>query len=116
MKIALLVLLFSSLAWGKDTDVSSVGLDMINKYKHIIYQKEKKFSQKTLTVRVNEPVVFVNSDPIVHNVFSQAGKHSFNLKAQTPNSASIVKFKYPGKAEIFCAIHPRMKLIVTIIK
>lgn len=101
-------------AYAENTEVESITREDLENYKHVIYQKEKQFNMKTLTVKVGEPVVFVNDDPIVHNVFSPTTNHSFNLMAQTPNSASLVIFKTPGTAKVFCAIHPKMALTITI--
>ena len=118
LKVLLISLFLTVSAFGvdSDTEVKSISSKDLSSYKHVIFQKEKNFNITELTLKVNEPVVFVNKDPIVHNVFSQSGKHSFNLKAQVPESASVVVFKSPGRAEVFCAIHPRMKMLITIVE
>jgi plastocyanin len=78
--------------------------------RHVVGQKNKKFSESEITVRVGDTVVFVNDDDIVHNVYSRSECCKFNVKAQAPGTSSAIKFDKPGTVEVRCAIHPKMKL------
>lgn len=81
-----------------------------------IGQKGKVFSQASITVKVGEGVRFINDDVVTHNVFATGEKFSFNLRKQAPGAATVVHFPREGKYECRCAIHPNMKLEVTVVK
>jgi plastocyanin len=79
-----------------------------------IDQKDKAFSQTEVTLKPGEKVVFRNSDTVTHNVFSNSKVNPFQIKIQQPGSSSTVQFDTEGVTEVRCAIHPKMKLIVTV--
>jgi len=79
-----------------------------------IFQAGKKFSQKAVTIRAGEAVTFVNDDDNVHNVHSQSAGHAFDLGAQQPGEQGSHVFATPGEVDVRCAIHPRMRLKVTV--
>jgi plastocyanin len=81
---------------------------------HRIDQKDRSFSTKEITIRRGEKIEFCNADDVTHNVFSRSAANTFNIKTQTPGSSSVVEFKDEGVTEVRCAIHPGMKLIVTV--
>lgn len=81
---------------------------------HKIEQKDKEFSKTEITVRPGDKIVFHNADSVTHNVFSNSKTNAFNIKIQQPGSASTVEFKNAGVTEVRCAIHPKMKLVVTV--
>mgnify|MGYP000911930563 CR=1 FL=1 len=83
---------------------------------HTIVQKDREFSQTAITVKPGEKVVFQNSDEVTHNVFSNSKINAFDLKTQKPGAASEVTFSEEGTTEVRCAIHPKMKVIVTVKK
>lgn len=80
----------------------------------LVDQSAKAFSHTNITVKVGQQVVFHNSDSVSHNVFSNSKINPFTIKIQKPGSISIVEFKEVGKSEVRCAIHPTMKLFVTV--
>jgi plastocyanin len=81
---------------------------------HTILQKDKAFSQVTLTIKAGDRIVFTNTDPIAHNVYSITPSHEFELRTQLPGKSEAVPFGRPGSVEVLCAIHPKMKLKVTV--
>jgi plastocyanin len=81
---------------------------------HRIEQKAREFSMREITVRPGDKIEFCNSDDVTHNVFSRSAANAFNIKTQMPGNSSIVEFKSEGVTEVRCAIHPAMKLIVTV--
>jgi plastocyanin len=83
---------------------------------HKIEQKDKNFDKEEVTIKPGEKVVFHNDDSVTHNVFSNSKINPFNIKVQTPGSSSTVQFNDEGTTEVRCAIHPRMKLVVTVKK
>jgi len=84
--------------------------------KHLIEQKDKSFSVTEITVKPGEVLVFKNSDEVTHNVFSTSKANAFNIKVQQPGGSSEVAFSEEGTTEVRCAIHPKMKLLVTVKK
>ena len=81
---------------------------------HEIVQKNKTFSTAAVTVAKGDSLVFRNEDAVVHNVFSSDPTFRFNLRAQAPGASTSVSFVTPGTFHVRCAIHPTMKLDVTV--
>jgi len=81
---------------------------------HKVFQVDKKFSVSDLAVNRGDSVTFVNAEQItVHNV-SGKGAASFNTGSQKPGEAKQVMMDQPGTMEVRCAIHPLMKMTVTV--
>ena len=81
-----------------------------------VNQKNREFSATEITVKPGEKVVFQNDDEVTHNVFSTSKANAFTIKVQKPGEASTVDFTEEGVTEVRCAIHPKMKLTVTVKK
>jgi plastocyanin len=79
-----------------------------------IGQKGRIFSQTEVTIKSGDKVNFLNDDDIVHNVMSTSAGNEFNLGAQAPGISTPVTFKTKGEINVFCAIHPRMKMKVKV--
>jgi plastocyanin len=80
----------------------------------LIMQKDKTFSERTLNIRVGDRITFTNGDPFTHNVFSVTRGMEFDLRTQVPGQSSTVPFTKSGSLLVECAIHPKMKLQVTV--
>jgi plastocyanin len=83
---------------------------------HVVNQQNKEFSVTEITIKPGDKIVFKNSDEVTHNVFSNSKINPFNIKIQQPGGSSIVELKDEGTTEVRCAIHPKMKLMVTVKK
>ena len=83
---------------------------------HKIVQSDKTFSQTSITIKVGDTIVFVNSDEVTHNVYSVTPGMAFDLQRQAPGASSKVPFPKEGTAEVQCSIHPKMKLLVHVKK
>jgi plastocyanin len=81
---------------------------------HVVMQKDKAFSVKTLDVKVGDKVSFRNDDGFAHNVFSLTDAMPFDLGAYGQGQIKSVTFSKPGTFEIECAIHPDMRMVVTV--
>ena len=81
---------------------------------HTISQKGRAFSESAITVKKGETLVFVNDDNIAHNIMSTTAGNEFNLGSQSPGSSSNVTLSGAGEVTVLCAIHPRMKMTVTV--
>ena len=81
---------------------------------HSVMQKGRVFSESALTIKKGDTILFVNDDNISHNILSTSPGNEFNLGSQPPGASAPVTFEKTGEASVMCAIHPRMKLSVTI--
>lgn len=81
-----------------------------------VAQKDKKFSQATLNVKVGDSIQFKNEDPFAHNVFSLSDPKTFDLGSYPKGQSKTVVFDKPGSVEIECAIHPDMRIMVEVKK
>ncbi len=81
-----------------------------------VLQKDKKFSQSGLTVKVGDSVNFKNEDPFFHNVFSLSDVKTFDLGSFPQGQSKKVIFDKPGTVEVECAIHPSMKINIEVRK
>lgn len=80
----------------------------------VITQGDKRFSERRLTISVGDTITFVNDDTITHNIHSSTDGFDFDLGAQAPGESFSYVFEKPGKLKIRCAIHPKMKLELTV--
>ena len=83
---------------------------------HVIKQEDRQFSAQEITVKPGDKLVFTNCDSVTHNVFSTSDANPFTIKVQKPGEATAVEFKDEGVTEVRCAIHPKMKITVTVKK
>lgn len=79
-------------------------------------QKDKQFHPQALRIKQGDSVKFVNSDSYFHNVFSLSDPKTFDLGSYPQGQARSVKFDTPGVVDVECAIHPGMKMKITIEK
>ncbi|HEV8640592.1 MAG TPA: plastocyanin/azurin family copper-binding protein [Methylomirabilota bacterium] len=80
----------------------------------VVVQRNKTFSPHEIQIRVGDRVVFVNEDEVTHNVYSPTPGLEFNIRSQQPGQSDVVSFSKPGVLEVRCAIHPKMKMRVTV--
>ncbi|MFT5532677.1 MAG: plastocyanin [Burkholderiaceae bacterium] len=81
-----------------------------------VAQKDKKFSQAKLEVKVGDVVSFKNEDPFSHNIFSLSDTKTFDLGSYPQGQSKSVAFDKPGTVEIECSVHPDMKLVIEVKK
>lgn len=91
----------------------------------VLAQKDKVFIYRTpdgkeepkvkkITVKVGEEIFLLNEEEkYVHNVYDSTDD-SWVLKKQKPSEVAIIKFDSPGVHKLKCAIHPKMKVKVTV--
>jgi plastocyanin len=80
----------------------------------VIHQKGRVFSSENVTIKKGEALTYVNDDSIPHNIMSGTRGSEFNLGSQAPGTSTDVTFKEAGNVQVICAIHPRMKMMVTV--
>lgn len=80
----------------------------------VIHQKGRVFSADHVTIQKGETLTFLNDDAVPHNLMSTSPGNEFDLGSQKPGTSTPVTFDAPGEATVICAIHPRMKMQVTV--
>jgi plastocyanin len=78
-------------------------------------QKGERFVPRVLPVAVGTTVVFPNTDPIFHNVFSLSGAKAFDLGRYPRGESKSVRFDKPGIVQVFCHIHSDMRAVVLVL-
>jgi plastocyanin len=76
-----------------------------------IAQKGRAFSSENITIKKGGTVTFLNDDSVPHNIMSTSQGNEFNLG---PGATTDVTFKVAGDVQVICAIHPRMKMTVSV--
>lgn len=82
-----------------------------------IKQMDKEFVQgdekiSKVTVKAGDEIKFINADTTTHQIHDKEG--IFEPVVQKPGEETTWKFKEPGEHKVRCAIHPKMKLKVTV--
>jgi plastocyanin len=78
-----------------------------------IDNRQMAFIPYVQVVPVGGRIVFNNSDPFPHNVFSP-GKTGFNLGMVQAKNASAHVFNTPGVFPLLCNLHPNMLAFVVV--
>jgi plastocyanin len=81
---------------------------------HVVAQKDKAFTTKTLSIKAGDKVSFRNDDSFSHNIFSLTDAMPFDLGTYGSGQVKTVVFAKPGKFEIECAIHPDMRMMIDV--
>ena len=79
-----------------------------------IRQQGRMCSIDSVTIKAGGSLTFINDDNGPHNIASISKGNEFNLGSQRPGASTDVTFTAAGESQVFCAIHPRMKLSVKI--
>ncbi len=79
-----------------------------------VTQRNHEFQPAELSISVGDKVTFVNDDTGTHNVYSQSASNPFDLKAQRPGTSTNVVFSKAGSVDVRCAIHPSMRMQITV--
>ena len=77
-------------------------------------QQGLRFSSAELTVEKGQVVIFMNNDTTSHNILVVGEGISINGGLQSPGAEFRVPFVKAGTYAVSCAIHPKMKLTVTV--
>lgn len=80
----------------------------------VVTQKQRAFEPADVTIRVHRMITITNEDDTIHNVYCGSPNFKYQSGPQEVGSTSNLTFRTPGIFEIRCAIHPAMKLVVTV--
>jgi plastocyanin len=81
---------------------------------YTVHQNGRTFLSEFSSVRKGQAITFLNDDTVPHNVFSTTSGNEFNLGSQSPGASTDVTFTKAGEVEVICAIHPRMRMIISV--
>ena len=78
-----------------------------------ISQKDKTFSQDSVTVKAGEKIKFINDDNVTHNLTVKTpGATTRQGVQEKPGDEIELGFDEAGTYEVRCLIHPKMKMSV----
>jgi len=81
-----------------------------------IDQRDLRFVPRVLALSPGSTVEFLNSDPLLHNVFSPPGPGpGFDLGVYARGERREIRFSEAGGHVILCHIHPEMLAYVVIV-
>ena len=73
------------------------------------------FSIPSVTLKVGDTVRFHNQDDVTHNIMViDSDDNAEDQGLQKPGVTIVKKFDQAGTFEVRCAIHPKMKMMVTV--
>jgi len=81
----------------------------------VVDQRQKTFVPRVVPVLVGTTLMFKNSDPVLHNVYSRSGVKTFDLGAYSNQEAKSTLFDKAGRVDVFCAIHTNMHAVVLVL-
>ena len=82
----------------------------------VMDQKNLRFVPHVLVILAGTTVVFPNSDPVLHNVFSISKPMRFNLGLYRRSTVRKVRFERPGVVELLCNVHLEMSAYIVVTK
>lgn len=80
----------------------------------MISQRNRKFTPDALSIQRGSVLHIVNDDKVTHHVFIDGGGMSFDSGEQPIGASVDVPFDRTGTFAVQCAIHPTMRLQVTV--
>ena len=84
--------------------------------KALIDQKNTEFVPHVVAVSVGSTVEFLNSDTVLHNVFSIDAPNNFDLGAFIHGQSRSVTFSKPGLVKLRCNVHSSMLAFVLVLE
>ena len=81
---------------------------------HTISQKNRTYSPGKITIKAGESLKVVNDDIFLHHAFVDEANMTYDSGSMEEGDSRTIKFEEAGEYELLCAIHPKMKLKVTV--
>ncbi len=79
-----------------------------------VSQSNRNFAPMVVTVKKGDVVTIRNEDSVIHHLYVDQPNMQFDSGEQPVGKTVEVKFPDSGTFEVLCAIHPKMKLTVTV--
>lgn len=80
----------------------------------IVSQREREFWPSDLTLKRGSVVHIKNDDKVTHHIFVDSPDMSFDSGEQPMGKTVELKFDKQGRFAIRCAIHPLMRLMISV--
>lgn len=82
---------------------------------YTVSQVGRAFTPEELTIKRGATVAIVNDDgKLRHHAYVESDTFNFDSQDQEPGSRTDITFSEPGRFEVLCGIHPKMKLVVNV--
>ena len=79
-----------------------------------VRQVDRQFSVETLAAGIGDEVKFFNDDKVIHSILSRSPVQPFDLGSQKPGDVLRIRLAAAGEIKVECAIHPRMKMTISV--
>lgn len=80
-----------------------------------VTQKGRSFEPAIVEIAVGDTVRLVNDDgDLLHHAYLEAPTFQFDIGEQEPGQSNEIVFPSAGTFDVFCGIHPKMKLTVIV--
>ncbi len=80
-----------------------------------VSQKDRVFQPGTVTINRGDTLRILNDDgELLHHAYVRTPQFSFDSGEQEPGSKTDVVFPVAGTFTVLCAIHPKMRMVVTV--
>jgi plastocyanin len=95
--------------------IAFASVDGFSQGRYVVSQKGREFNPRSITVARGETVVIVNDDlDLRHHAYIDSNKFTFDSGDQEPGTETKLAIPVLGTFEVLCAIHPKMKLVITV--
>ncbi len=79
-----------------------------------VSQIGRRFSPDTIAMPAGTPLSILNDDRFTHHIYYEARGAEFDSGVQRPGQTVRLNFPADGIYHVRCAIHPKMRLTVTV--
>lgn len=79
-----------------------------------ISQKKRTYAPGAVTIDAGDTVRIVNDDIFLHHAFVDDPALQYDSGSMEKGETRDIQFTQPGAYQVRCAIHPRMRLDVTV--
>jgi plastocyanin len=79
-----------------------------------ISQKRRKYAPVAVTIKPGDTLRIVNDDIFLHHAFVDSDAFQYDSGSMEEGETRDIQFTAVGAYQVKCAIHPRMRLDVTV--
>jgi len=80
----------------------------------VVSQRNRMFSPARLEVERGTAIQITNDDRVTHHIYVDSPAMTFDSGEQPVGTVVKLQFDQPGTFDVLCAIHPTMRLQVTV--
>jgi plastocyanin len=80
----------------------------------VVQQRDLGFRPDKVEIAVGDTLFFTNEDNFGHNMHSTSAGAEFDLGRQAPGTRVPYTYRRAGSFEVYCRIHPKMRLEVVV--